>query len=129
MTNYCPLHECVFSGDVRKLSSLLRTNDVAKKDKHGALHKHVFFAVAVHDMAPCGLQQAAVVFRRPTDPFLLSLNLNHQCALPSVSVTRPCIWLSCSAEKVHKHSTTGVSNLKVSEGHNRVHESSGRAAS
>ncbi|CAF4780679.1 unnamed protein product [Pieris macdunnoughi] len=35
-----PLHECVFGGDVRKLSSLLRTNDVTKKDKHGntALH-------------------------------------------------------------------------------------------
>ncbi|XP_023711289.1 ankyrin repeat domain-containing protein 13C isoform X1 [Cryptotermes secundus] len=36
----CPLHECVFSGDVRRLSSLLRLNDVSKKDKHGntALH-------------------------------------------------------------------------------------------
>ncbi|XP_066995160.1 ankyrin repeat domain-containing protein 13C isoform X1 [Anabrus simplex] len=35
-----PLHECVFSGDVRRLSSLLRTHDVSKKDKHGntALH-------------------------------------------------------------------------------------------
>ncbi|XP_063229928.1 ankyrin repeat domain-containing protein 13C [Bacillus rossius redtenbacheri] len=36
----CTLHECVFTGDVRKLSALLRTNDVSKKDKHGntALH-------------------------------------------------------------------------------------------
>jgi len=34
---YCPLHECVFSGDVRRLSALLRLNDVAKKDKHGML--------------------------------------------------------------------------------------------
>lgn len=35
-----PLHECVFLGDVRKLSSLLRTYDVSRKDKHGntALH-------------------------------------------------------------------------------------------
>ncbi|XP_072935786.1 ankyrin repeat domain-containing protein 13C [Epargyreus clarus] len=35
-----PLHECVFVGDVRKLSSLLRFNDVTRKDKHGnsALH-------------------------------------------------------------------------------------------
>lgn len=35
-----PLHECVFGGDVRKLSSLLRFNDVTRKDKHGntALH-------------------------------------------------------------------------------------------
>lgn len=35
-----PLHECVFTGDVRKLSSLLRLNDVTRKDPHGntALH-------------------------------------------------------------------------------------------
>lgn len=35
-----PLHECVFEGDIRKLSSFIRHNDVAKKDKHGntALH-------------------------------------------------------------------------------------------
>jgi len=35
-----PLHECVFRADVRKLSGLLRSNDVEKKDKHGntALH-------------------------------------------------------------------------------------------
>ncbi|XP_039286008.1 ankyrin repeat domain-containing protein 13C isoform X2 [Nilaparvata lugens] len=35
-----PLHECVFTGDVRKLSALIRTQDVAKRDKHGntALH-------------------------------------------------------------------------------------------
>lgn len=35
-----PLHESVFIGDVRKLSSLLRNNDVTRKDKHGntALH-------------------------------------------------------------------------------------------
>lgn len=31
----CPLHKCVFSDDIRKLSQLLRTNDVAQKDKHG----------------------------------------------------------------------------------------------
>ncbi|CAG9107546.1 Ankyrin repeat domain-containing protein 13C [Plutella xylostella] len=35
-----PLHECVFRGDVRQLSSLLRAHDVARRDKHGntALH-------------------------------------------------------------------------------------------
>jgi hypothetical protein len=33
--HYCPLHECVFSGDVRRLSGLLRLHDVTKKDKHG----------------------------------------------------------------------------------------------
>ena len=31
----CPLHKCVFSDDIRKLSQLLRTTDVALKDKHG----------------------------------------------------------------------------------------------
>jgi hypothetical protein len=30
-----PLHECVFSGNVRKLSSLLRSHDVSAKDKYG----------------------------------------------------------------------------------------------
>lgn len=34
-----PLHECVFNGDIRKLSQLLRTNDVTKKDKHGLYMK------------------------------------------------------------------------------------------
>jgi hypothetical protein len=40
--NYCPLHECVFSGDVRRLSGLLRLNDVAKKDKHGTFIAFLF---------------------------------------------------------------------------------------
>lgn len=31
----CPLHKCVFIDDIRKLSQLLRTNDVAQRDKHG----------------------------------------------------------------------------------------------
>lgn len=35
-----PLHICVFNNDIKKLSQLLRTNDVAKKDKHG---KWIFF--------------------------------------------------------------------------------------
>lgn len=35
-----PLHECVFEGDLCKLSTLIHDNDIAKKDKHGntALH-------------------------------------------------------------------------------------------
>lgn len=33
--NLCPLHKCIFSGDIRKLSQLLRTNDPSAKDKHG----------------------------------------------------------------------------------------------
>lgn len=30
-----PVHECVFKGDVRRLSSLIRTQDIAQKDVHG----------------------------------------------------------------------------------------------
>ena len=33
------LHQKVFSGDVRKVSALIRTYDVAKKDKHGKVDK------------------------------------------------------------------------------------------
>lgn len=30
-----PLHECVFKGDVRRLSSLIRTRSISQKDVHG----------------------------------------------------------------------------------------------
>lgn len=30
-----PVHECVFRGDVRRLSSLIRTQNIAQKDIHG----------------------------------------------------------------------------------------------
>lgn len=30
-----PLHECVFKGDLRQLSQLLRVHDVSQKDVHG----------------------------------------------------------------------------------------------
>lgn len=30
-----PVHECVFKGDVRRLSSLIRTQNIAQKDVHG----------------------------------------------------------------------------------------------
>lgn len=30
-----PVHECVFKGDVRRLSSLIRTQNIAQKDIHG----------------------------------------------------------------------------------------------
>jgi len=32
-----PMHECVFRGDKKELSKLLRTHDVTQKDKHGML--------------------------------------------------------------------------------------------
>lgn len=30
-----PVHECVFKGDVRRLSSLIRTQNISQKDMHG----------------------------------------------------------------------------------------------
>lgn len=30
-----PVHECVFKGDVRRLSSLIRTHSISQKDVHG----------------------------------------------------------------------------------------------
>ena len=33
-----PVHECVFKGDVRRLSSLIRTHSISQKDVHGKLH-------------------------------------------------------------------------------------------
>lgn len=36
-----PLHENVFVGDVRRVSALLRTHDVARKDKHGNTPLHL----------------------------------------------------------------------------------------
>lgn len=30
-----PLHECVYRGDVRRLSSLIRSENIAQKDLHG----------------------------------------------------------------------------------------------
>uniref|UniRef100_A0A672LND4 Uncharacterized protein n=2 Tax=Sinocyclocheilus grahami TaxID=75366 RepID=A0A672LND4_SINGR len=32
-----PVHECVFRGDVRRLSSLIRTQNIAQKDLHGEI--------------------------------------------------------------------------------------------
>lgn len=35
MSESYPLHECVFKGDTRKLSQLLRSHEPTEKDKHG----------------------------------------------------------------------------------------------
>uniref|UniRef100_A0AAY5EAP6 Ankyrin repeat domain-containing protein n=1 Tax=Electrophorus electricus TaxID=8005 RepID=A0AAY5EAP6_ELEEL len=36
-----PVHECVFKGDVRRLSSLIRTQSIAQKDVHGNTPLHL----------------------------------------------------------------------------------------
>ncbi|CAG2057664.1 unnamed protein product [Timema podura] len=90
--DYCPLHECVFSGDVRKLSSLLRTNDVSKKDKHvvfimqrslvyGSLHSARLFTVAGHDMATYRLRQAAVHGSLVQRNLKIRKHLHRTCSL------------------------------------------------
>lgn len=38
-SNDCPLHKCVFENDYRRLGLLLRTYDIAKKDKHGNISR------------------------------------------------------------------------------------------
>ncbi|KAM7098279.1 ankyrin repeat domain-containing protein 13C isoform 2-T3 [Molossus nigricans] len=39
-THY-PVHECVFKGDVRRLSSLIRTHNIGQKDNHGNTPLHL----------------------------------------------------------------------------------------
>uniref|UniRef100_A0A3Q3KKM8 Ankyrin repeat domain-containing protein n=1 Tax=Monopterus albus TaxID=43700 RepID=A0A3Q3KKM8_MONAL len=36
-----PIHECVFKGDVRRLSSLIRTHSISQKDAHGNTPLHL----------------------------------------------------------------------------------------
>ncbi|MGH0136735.1 UNVERIFIED_CONTAM: hypothetical protein FKN15_076832 [Acipenser sinensis] len=38
-----PVHECVFQGDVRRLSSLIRTHSIALKDMHDANRDQINF--------------------------------------------------------------------------------------
>ncbi|XP_076976747.1 ankyrin repeat domain-containing protein 13C isoform X2 [Tamandua tetradactyla] len=38
---YYPVHECVFKGDVRRLSSLIRTHNIGQKDNHGNTPLHL----------------------------------------------------------------------------------------
>lgn len=39
--NDCSMHKCIFDDDYRKLSQLIRTHDVAQKDKHGKYTLHI----------------------------------------------------------------------------------------
>ncbi|XP_038110749.1 ankyrin repeat domain-containing protein 13C [Culex quinquefasciatus] len=41
MSESYPLHECVFKGDTRKLSQLLRSHEPTEKDKHGNTPLHL----------------------------------------------------------------------------------------
>uniref|UniRef100_A0A6I8Q953 Ankyrin repeat domain-containing protein 13C n=1 Tax=Xenopus tropicalis TaxID=8364 RepID=A0A6I8Q953_XENTR len=38
---YFPVHECVFKGDIRRLSSLIRSHSIGQKDNHGNTPLHL----------------------------------------------------------------------------------------
>lgn len=42
-----PLHKCVFQGDVKLLNSLIRTRDIAEKDKQGALSYCIYIYIYI----------------------------------------------------------------------------------
>ncbi|XP_016300876.1 ankyrin repeat domain-containing protein 13C-like [Sinocyclocheilus anshuiensis] len=45
-----PVHECVFRGDVRRLSSLIRTQNIAQKDLHGNTPLHLAVMMGHKDL-------------------------------------------------------------------------------
>lgn len=56
-----PLHECVFIGDVRKLSALLRFHDVTRKDIHGNTALHLAVMLGRKDCVQLLLAHSAPV--------------------------------------------------------------------
>ncbi|XP_036410620.1 ankyrin repeat domain-containing protein 13C-like [Megalops cyprinoides] len=50
-TQEFPVHECVFKGDVRRLSSLIRTQNIAQKDVHGNTPLHLAVMVGHKECA------------------------------------------------------------------------------
>lgn len=48
-----PVHECVFKGDVRRLSSLIRTHSISDKDVHGKASAFVGEFVQMSDIIIC----------------------------------------------------------------------------
>uniref|UniRef100_A0A8C8H116 Uncharacterized protein n=1 Tax=Oncorhynchus tshawytscha TaxID=74940 RepID=A0A8C8H116_ONCTS len=57
-----PVHECVFKGDVRSLSSLIRTQNIAQKDLHGntPLHLAVMMGHKGNKMASSRLHSGVI---------------------------------------------------------------------
>lgn len=48
-----PVHECVFKGDVRRLSALIRTQGIGQKDSHGERRARPCSGLLGADGAPC----------------------------------------------------------------------------
>uniref|UniRef100_A0A3Q2V3Y9 Ankyrin repeat domain-containing protein 13C-like n=1 Tax=Haplochromis burtoni TaxID=8153 RepID=A0A3Q2V3Y9_HAPBU len=80
-----PVHECVFKGDVRRLSSLIRTHSISQKDVHGKLSAVMFpfpfpFTVFVLE---ADIYLMCLFFLIPGNtPLHLAVMLGHkECAL------------------------------------------------
>ncbi|XP_050420947.1 ankyrin repeat domain-containing protein 13C [Adelges cooleyi] len=56
-----PLHECVFSGDVKEFARMLRIEDLAKKDKHGNTALHLAIMLGRKDIVQLLLAHNAPV--------------------------------------------------------------------
>ncbi|TNN84069.1 Ankyrin repeat domain-containing protein 13C-A [Liparis tanakae] len=56
-----PVHECVFKGDVRRLSSLIRTQNIAQKDIHGNSPLHLAVMMGHKECAHLLLAHNALV--------------------------------------------------------------------
>lgn len=60
-----PVHECVFKGDVRRLSSLIRTHNIGQKDNHGEECSPFTFPSASLGGASSGFWNSRLVSIRP----------------------------------------------------------------
>ncbi|XP_078263480.1 ankyrin repeat domain-containing protein 13C isoform X2 [Rhinoraja longicauda] len=56
-----PVHECVFKGDIRKLSSSIRTHNIAQKDLHGNTPLHLAVMLGHKECAHLLLAHNALV--------------------------------------------------------------------
>lgn len=69
-----PVHECVFKGDVRRLSSLIRTQNIAQKDVHGEFLRcpsHQAWIIIIHDQYFIGKEEGG---QNPGDPIILGMS-------------------------------------------------------
>ena len=82
-----PLHESVYKDDVRRVSMLLRTHDVAQKDRHGEFCIHV-------DCKQCLREtDRKIIGNQSCIGFLIESLTQCQCSVPQLIVnidnTRP----------------------------------------
>lgn len=56
-----PVHECVFKGDVRRLSSLIRTQNIAQKDVHGESSSRFSLGFHADDKTNVKIQHRLIV--------------------------------------------------------------------